>query len=161
MKNVVLFLGVLLLSASFAGAQPDPDEMDENRRNKIETLKRAYISEKLELTVAEAEKFWPIYNEFDAQRETLRKSMRASNKKLKDGTASEKETLALIDEVNQKRKDEIDLETKFLKDAMPVLGAKKVMKLTQIQKDFQRELMKRIKERREELRENRPGPRRN
>jgi hypothetical protein len=43
---------------------------------------------------------------------------------------------------------------------MPVLGARKVMKLTQIQKDFQRELMKRMKERREEMRENRPGQRR-
>jgi hypothetical protein len=160
MKNVVLFLCVLIFSVSKAGAQPDPDEMDDNRRNKIETLKRAYISEKLELTVAEAEKFWPIYNEFDAQREAIRKSMRASNKKLKDGTASEKETLALIDEVNQKRKDEIDLESKFLRDVMPVLGARKVMKLTQIQKDFQRELMKRMKERREEMRENRPGQRR-
>jgi hypothetical protein len=47
MKNLLLILGVLVISAQ-AFSQPDPDEMDDTRRNKIETLKRAYISEKLD-----------------------------------------------------------------------------------------------------------------
>jgi hypothetical protein len=155
MKQVVFCLSLILLTAANLMAQPDPDEMDETRRNKIETLKRAYISEKLELTVAEAEKFWPIYNEFDVSKSANRKEMRKLNKKLKEGTATDKEVLSLIDEINLKRKTEIDLEAKFIRDVMPVLGAKKVMKLTQVQKDFQRELMKKIKERREEMREQR------
>ena len=156
MKNLLLILGVLVISTQ-AFSQPDPDEMDDTRRNKIETLKRAYISEKLDLTISEAEKFWPVYNEFDAKKTALRKAMRQPNKKLKEGTAGEKETIALIEEVNQKRKEEIDLESQFLKDVMPILGARKVMKLTQLQKDFQRELMKKIKERREEMKGQRPG----
>jgi hypothetical protein len=156
MKNLLLILCVLVISVQ-AFSQPDPDEMDDTRRNKIETLKRAYISEKLDLTISEAEKFWPVYNEFDAKKTALRKAMRQPNKKLKEGTAGEKETIALIEEVNQKRKEEIDLESQFLKDVMPILGARKVMKLTQLQKDFQRELMKKIKERREEMKGQRPG----
>lgn len=160
MKHVFFCLSLILLTAAKLTAQPDPDEMDETRRNKIETLKRAYISEKLELTVAEAEKFWPVYNEFDASKTNNRKEIRKLNKKLKEGSASDKEVLVLIDEINLKRKAEIDLEAKFLRDVMPVLGARKVMKLTQIQKDFQRELMKKIKERREEMREQRQGQRR-
>jgi hypothetical protein len=160
MKKVLFISGMLLMLVANVFAQTDSDDLDESRRNKIETLKRAYISEKLELTISEAEKFWPIYNEFDAAKTANRKEMRRLNNKLKAGALGEKETIALIDQINVKRKAEIDLESKFLKDAMPVLGPVKVTKLTQIQKDFQRELMKKMKERREEMRENRPGQRR-
>ena len=33
----------------------------------MKALKTAHITDQLDLTSAEAEKFWPIYNEFDAK----------------------------------------------------------------------------------------------
>jgi hypothetical protein len=41
------------------------------------------------------------------------------------------------------------LETQFLKDCMPVLGATRTMQLTQIDRDFQRELLEHMRERKE------------
>lgn len=162
MNKMKYLFGLLLMTCALtAFAQPGmDDDMDENRREKIETLKRAYISEKLDLTVTEAEKFWPIYNEFDNKREAVRKNMRTTQKKLKAGDLAEKETIQMIDQIGQYRKEEVDLESKFLKDCMPVLGVDKVLKLAVIQKEFQKELMQKMKERRQEMRDQRPGQRR-
>ena len=46
------------------------------QREEIEAQKRAYFTEKLNLTVEEAEKFWPLYNEFQDKRRALRAKRR-------------------------------------------------------------------------------------
>lgn len=142
---------IVLLSAFFVGkisAQPDI-ESDEKRKEKIETLKRAYMSEKLELTIMEAEKFWPVYNEYNKKKDLVKKSIRISAKKMKEGNHSEKDAIATIDSMTQNRKEDVDLDSKFLKDCIPVLGVEKVMTLATLQKDFQKELIQKIKERRQ------------
>src|SRR5690554_7641211 len=48
----------------------------ENRHERIKALKTAYITEKLSLSPADAEKFWPIYNSFDQRFHELRKKRR-------------------------------------------------------------------------------------
>lgn len=151
MKKMKHILGLmfLVLAAIPAFAQQD-EEPDEKRKEKIETLKRAYISEKLDLTVAEAEKFWPIYNEFDKKKDEVRKAIRTTYKKLKDTTPTEKELTESIDVITSKRKEEADLDAKFLKDCLPVLGTEKVLKLATLEKEFQRQLMQKLKEKRQE-----------
>ena len=37
----------------------------QGNRDKIKTLKIAFITEKLDLSEQEAQKFWPIYNKYD------------------------------------------------------------------------------------------------
>jgi len=44
----------------------------QDRNDKIKALKTAYITEQLELTKAEAEKFWPVYNAFEEKRSALK-----------------------------------------------------------------------------------------
>ena len=62
---------------------------------------------------------------------------------------TEKEALTEIDRIAVQKKSHIDLETQFLKDCMPVLGASRTMQLTQIDRDFQRELLEHMRERKE------------
>jgi hypothetical protein len=45
------------------GRPRDTPPIDEARRAKIEMFKVQFITEKLNLTKDEAEKFWPVYNE--------------------------------------------------------------------------------------------------
>lgn len=138
-----------LFLSLFAMAQPDMDEdMDEGRKEKIESLKRAFIADKLELTVAQSEKFWPMYNEFNTARQGIRKSIRAAVKKMKESAKTEKELIEQLDLITAKRKEEIDLETKFVKDCVPVLGVEKSMKLAGLEKEFQFELMEKLRDKR-------------
>ncbi len=51
--------------AGWAIAQDD--QLDQKRQQDIEALKVAFISKELELTPAEAQKFWPVYNEYSKE----------------------------------------------------------------------------------------------
>lgn len=66
MKRILLFITLLTCGISFAHAQdnePDPGK----RAQKIQALYVAYITQQLNLTTAEAEKFWPLHNQFDGE----------------------------------------------------------------------------------------------
>ena len=61
MKKIICLMLVTLVSIALTWAQPGPPPpVGEKRKEKVEALKRSYYSEKLALTPAEAEKFWPI-----------------------------------------------------------------------------------------------------
>lgn len=145
------FLALLLLFSSWkAMAQPDgPDgPQDEKRKERIERLKRAYISEKLDLTVEEAEKFWPIYNDFNGKRESIRKAIRQAHKSM-DAATTDKQVSDLLDQIATNRKEEVEAEIKFGKDALPVLGPEKTKRLMGLEQEFKKEMMQRLKERRD------------
>jgi hypothetical protein len=141
---------VLLCTLSLAAWSQQEPPAGEKRKEKVEALKRSFYSEKLELTPAEAEKFWPIYNEFKKKEDALKKDAKGEKKK---GEAppklSEKEVLTHLDQSAQQKKAHIDLETQFYKDCLPVLGPDRVMQLTKIDREFQRELLQHMKERKE------------
>jgi hypothetical protein len=150
MKNTICLMLVTLVTISLSWAQPGPPPPGgEKRKEKVEALKRSYYSEKLALTPAEAEKFWPIYNEFSKKEDALRKEGKGDRKKGEQPNFTEKEALTEIDRIAVQKKSHIDLETQFLKDCMPVLGASRTMQLTQIDRDFQRELLEHMRERKE------------
>ena len=150
MKKAICFLAISLITVSYAWAQPGPSQAGgEKRKEKVEALKRSYYSDKLALTPAEAEKFWPIYNEFKKKEDALKKEGKGDKKKGEQPTYTEKEALAEIDRTAQQKKAHIDLETQFLKDCMPVLGPDRAMHLGQIDREFQRELLQHMKERKE------------
>ena len=58
MKKIVLF--VLFMSAAFSSVHAQQD-----KHEKIRAFKTAYLTEQLSLTSSEAEKFWPVYNEYE------------------------------------------------------------------------------------------------
>ena len=150
MKNAICTLLVSLIFISVSWAQPRPPSPDgEKRKEKVEALKRSYYSEKLALTPAEAEKFWPIYNEFKKKEYSLKKEGKGDKKKGEEPKYTEKEALAEIDREAMQKKSHIDLETQFLKDCMPVLGPERTMHLSKIDREFQRELLQHMRERKE------------
>lgn len=66
MKHILLFITLLTGSFSLVHAQenePDPGK----RAQKIQSLYIAYITQQLNLTTAEAEKFWPLHNQYDGE----------------------------------------------------------------------------------------------
>ncbi len=71
MKKVIAFLlvGSLSFHTSFSQQSPVPDRGERGRRDgsMAESLKVAYITKELNLTIAEAEKFWPVYNAYQAE----------------------------------------------------------------------------------------------
>ena len=81
MKTKILFPIIFLLVTSLSFSQGFKE-----KREKVKALKVAYITEQLELTTDEAQKFWPIYNAFDENQSELRhEKMRAILDRFKPG----------------------------------------------------------------------------
>ena len=60
MKKYLLILIITLGSFSLVKAQED----DPVKSERIQALKTAFITQKLKLTPAEAQKFWPVYGQY-------------------------------------------------------------------------------------------------
>lgn len=63
MKNILLILALLLGIGLHTNAQDD----DKKEGGRLQALKIAYITKKLNLSPEEAQKFWPIYNQYSEE----------------------------------------------------------------------------------------------
>jgi len=68
MKKSLLLIYLILFTTNTTFSQ-------QQNRQKIKVLKTAYITEALNLTPTEAEKFWPIYNMYTTKIQALKKSL--------------------------------------------------------------------------------------
>lgn len=67
MKKLYFILSFLTVSL-FAKAQEEQIQIpDEKQQEKIEALKVAFITKELDLTADEAQKFWPVYNQYSKE----------------------------------------------------------------------------------------------
>ncbi len=147
MKTKIIFPIIFLLVASLSFSQGFKE-----KREKVKALKVAYITEQLELTTDEAQKFWPIYNAFDEKQSELRhEKMRAILDRFKPGNVeklSEKDASNSLIQMEKIEEDLFNLKKKFIKDLQSVISAKKIIKLKKAEEDFNRELLKQMREKR-------------
>ena len=147
MKTKILFPIIFLLVTSLSFSQGFKE-----KREKVKALKVAYITEQLELTTDEAQKFWPIYNAFDEnQAEQNKEKMRSILDRFKPGNVeklSEKDASNSLAQMEKIEEDLFNLKKKFIKDLQSVISAKKIIKLKKAEEDFNRELLKQMREKR-------------
>ena len=146
MKKTLVF--GLLLSTAAGMAQPKMGDRAEieKKKEKIEAIKVAYISEELELTVAESQAFWPVYNELQSKEQELREKQRANFISLKkDEEISDDELETMIYEMSDIHIAIEELRKSYLDDFIEILGAKKTLQLIKAEKEFGRKMMERIK----------------
>ena len=147
MKTKILFPIIFLLVASLSFSQGFKE-----KREKVKALKVAYITEQLELTTDEPQKFWPIYNAFEDKQGQLRhEKMNSILDRFKPGNVenlSEKDASNSLAQMEKIEEDLFNLKKKFIKDLQGVISAKKIIKLKKAEEDFNRELLKQMREKR-------------
>ncbi len=149
MKKLVLI--ILLISTGLFAQRPNGDGQRPNHE-KIKALKTAHITEQLDLTSSEAEKFWPVYNEFDKKLMALREKERSEimSKLRNDGvdTLTDEEANVIIDRVLVMKTTELEYRKELVANLKEVLPPKKIIKLNRAEESFKRMLLERLKERR-------------
>ncbi|MBP7408908.1 MAG: hypothetical protein KA941_09130 [Flavobacteriales bacterium] len=162
--NTIFRLPILLLlmcTATFA-AQAQEDDMPAlsgERLKEIKAQKTAYLTTKLGLTTEEAQRFWPIYNEYDDTREKLRKEMRELHKSGKEeGGLTEATAKVMLTKGLDIRTRELELERTYSERFSKSIGALKTVQLVKAERDFNKEVLRRFRDRMEERRDGRPGP---
>ena len=142
-------LCIALLCLSFvAHSQKD-------RHERIKALKVPFLTEKLELTPAEAEKFWPIYNSYDKRMHNLRERERElfQEKFSRSGSKnklSETQAKNLIADYNSIQKEKYELESALMRDLTAKLPASKMVFLPEVERNFGRKLWEEYKKRKKD-----------
>jgi hypothetical protein len=139
-KWIWMLVVVLAQSTLVASAQRGQEKMSELRKN--------FVKEQLALTPDEEKQFWPLYDQYEAKRKDLRQAMKTAIDKAEAAPNDEKVVIESIDAVTKIRKDEADLDARFFKDSMPIIGAERVGKLTRLEEEFRRTLMEKLKDKR-------------
>lgn len=145
MKKTLIF-GLLLLAAGVMAQPTMGDRADlEKKKEKIEAIKVAYLTEELELTVAESQAFWPVYNELREKEHALREQQRSGLQKLSGEEPSEKEVEKMLYSFADTHIAIEKLRKSYLVDFIDVIGAKKTAKLLRAEKEFGRKMMERMR----------------
>ena len=148
MKKILLIFILSLSLNAFA--------QDKGRYERIKALKIAFITERLDLSETEAQKFWPIYNAFEAENQKLRNLSVSIRKNVNTETISEKNAKEVLQNVIKIAQQKQELHAKFITDLLKALPAKKIILLNRVEGDFKDRMMEQFKKRRGGNRKNIP-----
>lgn len=135
MMTVLLILGV----SGMIRAQ-------ENHRERIRAYKTAHITEQMDLTVQEAEKFWPVYNAYDKEMFSLKVlKVKEEKRRIREkggmDALNDKEANEVLAVMIQNEKEIIKIKEKLYKDLSKILEPKKLLKLYKAEMDFNKKLL--------------------
>ena len=142
MKRNIIY-GVLLFILSMNMLQAQENRSKEER---IQALKVAFITEELNLTPEQSQGFWPLYNELQGK---LRKLKKSRIKRLDLDEMSDTELEALLEGHLKGEEEKIALHRTYTQRFKKVITIRQIIKLTQSEHRFRKELLRRSKERRE------------
>jgi hypothetical protein len=146
-----LFVALIFLANSFLMAQNAGNNVvkGQDKKEKVQAMKVAYLTDKLNLTSTDAEKFWPVYNEYQDKRDALQKAFRQKAKAAKEITAellTEQQADELINAQIQEEQDQLDLKKEYLPKFKKLIGSKKVVAMYIGEKEFNKILLQKLKE---------------
>lgn len=130
-KNLIL-LAIIFVFAKSSSAQ-------NNQRERIESIKIGFITKKLDLTPAESQNFWPVYNQYQDELKSLlseRKALKNSN------------SLQAVDNNLEIEESIVLVRKKYRKEFSKVLNADKINQLYLAEREFKEELIRQLKNRR-------------
>jgi hypothetical protein len=116
-------------------AQPTPKE-------KVEAMRVAFITNRLQLTPGQSRQFWPLYNSYRHDLGQLRHNFFPNN----DGGEAHLDAEHQI-EFEQKK---LDLKKQYIPQFEQVIGREKLNKLVSSEEDFKRLLMQTMRNRRQQ-----------
>ncbi|WP_230407061.1 hypothetical protein [Pontibacter cellulosilyticus] len=132
---------ILILFCVFGLASTSVQAQERNEN--VEAAKVAYITDKIELTADQAQKFWPIYNEYETKRRELMRNYRSGYRRNLE-EMSEQEAKARIDEMFDTRERELALEKEYAARYQRVISTKQLIKLYRAERDFTKLLLKKL-----------------
>jgi len=119
---------------------------------RLNAYKIAFFTRSLNLTTQEAEKFWPVYNEFQNKRTEIQQERAQLNRRINQSgmTMSDAERTEAADNLINLDIKEANLSLEYHKKFKEILSPAKVLRLYQAENQYRQQLLN-------ELRDNRPA----
>ena len=142
MKKTLFFTILSLLFLISANAQVEKKEKP--TKEQIKANKVAFLTSQLDLSVEEAQKFWPVYNEHDKKMEEFHKERRKNMKKIKQKKEelTDDEMIAIIDNFTDNDLKVAQENKAYIDKVKKVLPIKKAVKLFEAEREFKHTLLK-------------------
>ncbi|MCU0419396.1 MAG: hypothetical protein MUC38_07030 [Cyclobacteriaceae bacterium] len=149
----VLACAWLLLAAAPGAQAQDEGALDEvpqdpRAQEKIQNLRIAYITDKLGLTPAQAEKFWPVYREYAEKRREVRQQLIDARKGLDAANPDPDQQKRVLDLGLRVKQQELDLERDYSDRILKVISAQQMLALRKAEGDFNKLILNQIQQRR-------------
>lgn len=148
-RKVIVLIMMSLLSSTWVCAQNPNAE-------RLNAFRIAFFTKKLNLSSQEAEKFWPVYNEFQNEKNKLQveKSslMRLFNQS--ETTMSDKQITELGDKYCAIIIQESALAVTFHKKLQEILPPGKVIRVYQAENQYRMQLLNELQERKLQVKKN-------
>jgi len=111
-------------------------------------MKIAYITERLDLSSEEAEKFWPIYNDYNDKKGEILHEIREFRRYYVENldNIDDEEHLELLHKYIKLQQKDADLLPSYQEKFIEVLPAKKVMKLYIAEIQFKNYLLQKLRD---------------
>ena len=118
---------------------------------KLTAYKIAFFTQRLDLSPAEAEKFWPVYNDYSARRNKLQADRLSLMRYAAQNEAnmSDDELSSTADKLSRTYSDEANMVVSFNNDLKKVLPPAKVIRLYQIETQYKQQLLRELNQRRQ------------
>jgi Spy/CpxP family protein refolding chaperone len=149
MKKLIYILFVAWICLPIQAQDMDEEQpQDASAKDKIKAARIGLITQRLNLTPEQAEKFWPLYNEFDQKRKEIRKPFREAQKQIDPNKPDPKQQQALVDLGLKIKQDELNLEKEYSNRMMGVITAQQMLNLRQAERDFRNIIINMLNNRR-------------
>lgn len=152
-KVLYLLIAVMLAASAALNAQGQGQGMGQSvgDNEKLTAYKIAFFTQRLDLTPAEAEKFWPLYNDFSARRNKLLADRLSLMRYAAQNEAnmSNDELSSTADRLAGSFSDEATMVVTFNSDLKKVLPPAKVIRLYQVENQYKQQLLRELNQRRQ------------
>ena len=134
MKKYLLIVTLLFGSFSMAFAQENQPADEQTKQERIKALYVAYVTQQLQLTPDEAQKFWPVHTQFENE-------LKAINKDLAE---------------LPKEQARLDIKKKYQDNFVKILGGNRCDRFFRMNDEFKRKLRERLQNQRNNPQRQRP-----
>ena len=147
----LLLLSLLLSGTAAAQAQPGGGggrragmgARRTERLGQLENAKIAFLTSRVTLSQEQAQRFWPVYNEFT----TKRRELAHSTRQLRQADPAALSDQQVRDNISQSfalRQQELNLEKEYFEKFQKVISLRQVAQLFHAERDFTREVIRRV-----------------
>lgn len=151
MMNARLILVILMVLPTLSLVA---QEQTGRAKERVEAFRVAFYTREMSLSAEEAQRFWPVYNEYAAELEENRKKQRSVQASLRQAYTggSDEEINTLLDQLMDLKGEETDITLQYHQIFKEVLPIRKVAILYKAETEFKRKLLENLQERRQERR---------
>lgn len=144
--TIAAFIGMIWMAVPAGAQAPQKGQNPEAWREKVKAQKVAFITTKVDLTVEEAQKFWPVYNQVSARRDAAVQAENEAFRNLRQAVKEKDE--AKIAAALKAYTAAVDNKDKFISADVAafrkVLPEAKVAKVILAEEQFRRDQMARL-----------------